>query len=67
MTTLIGSWYFTQLANSAISIEKPPSPTKATTWRSGYAICAAMAYGSPFAIDASVPDSEYICPRLTRM
>ena len=34
-TTLTGSWYFTQVANSAISIEKPPSPTNATHCRSG--------------------------------
>ena len=34
-TTLTGSWYFTQVANSAISIEKPPSPTNGTTCRSG--------------------------------
>src|SRR5215207_6468064 len=65
MTTLIGSLYLTQFANSAINIEKPPSPTNATTWRSGYATCAAIAYGRPLAIDASVPESEYICPCLT--
>jgi hypothetical protein len=43
MTILTGRRYFTAVASSAISIEKPPSPTKATTWRSGYATCAAMA------------------------
>ena len=35
MKTLTGSRYFTHVANSAISIEKPPSPTKATVWRFG--------------------------------
>src|SRR5262249_61506501 len=31
ITTLIGRLYFTAVTKSAISIEKPPSPTKATT------------------------------------
>jgi len=35
--------YLTQMANSAMSMKEPPSPTKATTWRSGWAIGAAMA------------------------
>ena len=35
MTTLIGSLCLTAVTNSPISIVNPPSPTKATTWRSG--------------------------------
>ena len=35
ITTLIGSRYFTAVANSPISIVKPPSPTNATDWRPG--------------------------------
>src|SRR5207249_3686670 len=66
-TTLTGSLYFTQVANSAMSIENPPSPTNATHCRSGYATCAAMAYGNPLAIEARLPDSEYFCPRRTGM
>ena len=53
------------MANSAISIENPPSPTKATHGRSGYAICAAIVYGRPEAMLASVPESECIWPRFT--
>ena len=34
-TILIGSLYLTAVASSPISIVNPPSPTKATTWRSG--------------------------------
>jgi hypothetical protein len=41
--TLTGSRYFTHVENSAISIENPPSPTNATDWLSGNAICAAIA------------------------
>ncbi len=41
-TIFTGSWYLTQVASSAISIEKPPSPTKPTQVRPGCAICAAM-------------------------
>ena len=58
MTTLIGSLYFTAVANSPMSMVKPPSPTKATHWRSGYATCAAIAYGRPGAIVARLPESE---------
>src|SRR5215471_5335288 len=43
ITTFTGSPYFTHVRNSPISIVKPPSPTKATTCRPGYAICAAIA------------------------
>ena len=43
MTILMGRRYFTAVGSSAISIEKPPSPTNATTWRSGRATGAAMA------------------------
>jgi hypothetical protein len=42
-TTLTGRSYFTQVANSAISMDKPPSPTNATHCRPGYATWAAMA------------------------
>src|SRR5438874_335975 len=35
MTTLIGSLYLTAVTNSAMSMEKPPSPTKAMQGRSG--------------------------------
>src|SRR5437763_10420652 len=35
MTTTIGSRYLQAVANSPISIVKPPSPTKAIDWRSG--------------------------------
>ena len=35
MTTLIGRRYFTAVANSPISMVKPPSPTKATDCRPG--------------------------------
>jgi len=35
MTILIGSRYFTAVTKSAINIENPPSPTNATTCRSG--------------------------------
>ena len=31
------------------------------------AIWAAIAYGRPLAIDANIPDREYICPRLARI
>ena len=34
-TTLMGSSYLTAVASSAMSIEKAPSPTKATHWRPG--------------------------------
>src|ERR1051325_5742234 len=50
MTTSRGRRSFTPVAGSAISREKPPSPTNATTCRSGCAIWAAIAYGSPLAI-----------------
>src|SRR5262249_48621299 len=53
-----GSLYFTQVANSAISIEKPPSPTNATDWRFGETILAAIAYGNPGAIGARVSERE---------
>src|SRR5262247_287580 len=61
--TFTGSLYFTHVANSAINMEKPPSPTNATDCRSGYAICAAIAYGKPGAMVARFPDSECIWPR----
>src|SRR5437867_6129934 len=61
--TFTGSLYLTHVANSAISMEKPPSPTNATDCRSGYAICAAIAYGNPGAIVARFPERECIWPR----
>jgi hypothetical protein len=45
----------------------PPSPTKATHCLSGYAIWAAIAYGKPHAIEASVPDTENFIPFLILM
>src|SRR5919205_2082101 len=60
--TLIGSLYCTAVANSPISIVKPPSPTNAIDCLSGKAICAAIAYGKPQAIDANVPDTENFIP-----
>ena len=39
--TLIGSLCLTAVMNSTMSIVNPPSPTKATTWRSGKATWAA--------------------------
>src|SRR5256885_333376 len=67
ITTWIGRRYFTAVANSPISIVKPPSPTNATDCRFGYAIFAAIAYGSPGAIVARLPEQENICPRLIEM
>ena len=40
--TLMGSRYFTAVANSPISIDMPPSPINATHCRAGCAICAAI-------------------------
>src|SRR5207253_921035 len=67
MTTLIGRRYLTAVANSPISIVKPPSPTNATDCRPGYAICAAIAYGSPGAIVARLPEQEKSWLRLMLM
>ena len=39
-----------------------PSPTSAITGRSGYANFAAIAYGTPGPIVASVPESDAIIP-----
>src|SRR5579863_5007191 len=49
---------------SAMSMENPPSPTNPTHCRPGYAIWAAMVYGSPGAIVARFPDKVCIWPRL---
>ena len=55
-TTFIGSSLRTAVRNSAINMAKPPSPTNAMTWRSGNACCIAMAYGSPGAMVARLPE-----------
>src|SRR6478672_9957326 len=62
--TLIGRLYCTAVANSPISMVRPPSPTNATDCLSGKAICAAIAYGKPFAILDNVPDTENFMPFL---
>ena len=45
MMTLIGSLCLTAVTNSIINIVKPPSPTNATTCRSGKATCATVRVG----------------------
>ena len=65
-TTFTGRRYWTQVANSAMSISMPPSPTNATHCRPGWATWAAIAYGSPLAIEARVPLSEKRWPRRMR-
>ena len=47
-------------------IWKAPSPTKAITGRFGCANLAAIAYGTPGPIVASVPESEAMFPRRRR-
>ncbi len=42
-TILTGRRCCTAVVNSAINMAKPPSPTRATTWRFGEASCAAIA------------------------
>ena len=42
----MGSEYFTAVASSFTEKRKPPSPTTATTCRSGSAIVAPMAAGT---------------------
>src|SRR3982750_526329 len=67
MTTRIGRLYLTAVANSPISIVKAPSPTKAIDLLSGNAICAAIEYGSPGAIVASVPEQlNFWSPCITK-
>ena len=43
----IGSRYFTAVASSLTEYMKPPSPTTQMTGRSGLAILAPMAAGTP--------------------
>ncbi|MNU10939.1 hypothetical protein D3C72_2584110 [compost metagenome] len=42
-TTTMGSSYFTAVVNSPMPMTKSPSPTPASTWRSGKANFAPMA------------------------
>src|ERR1700710_61112 len=53
----------TVISSAMLFICIAPSPTSATTARSGKANFAAMAYGTAAPIDASPPDSEHIMPR----
>jgi len=57
----------TQVAKSAINMEKPPSPAKAMHCRPGYAIWGGGDWrtASAHPMDARVPDTECICPFLT--
>src|SRR5439155_17028891 len=57
------SRYFAIVISSFIPfIWKAPSPTSAKTGRSGCANFAAIAYGTPGPIVASVPESDAIIP-----
>src|SRR3954471_14031499 len=56
----------TVMSSAMLFICMAPSPTSATTGRSGWANLAAIAYGTAAPIEASPPDSEHICPRFTR-
>jgi hypothetical protein len=67
-TTRRGSLHRSQYFATVINSLSPficiaPSPTRAMATRSGCANFAAIAYGTPAPIEASVPDSEAIIPR----
>ena len=46
------------MSSSPISMEKPPSPHSATTWRSGEPTLAPMAWGIALAIDPWLKDAR---------
>src|SRR5947199_9429902 len=57
--TFTGSLYLTHVANSAISIEKPPSPTNAPPCRTGKDPCPVTAYGKTLANDATLLECDH--------
>src|ERR1700739_546286 len=54
----------TVISSAMLFICMAPSPTNATTGRSGWANLAAIEYGTAAPIEARPPDSEHIIPRL---
>src|ERR1700740_3485723 len=52
------------ISSAMLFICMAPSPTNATTGRSGWANLAAIAYGTAAPIEARPPESEHIVPRL---
>src|SRR5947207_1754191 len=54
----------TVISSAMLFICMAPSPTSATTGRSGWANLAAIAYGTAAPIEARPPDSEHLMPRL---
>ena len=53
-TTFTGSPYWTMVRKSPMSMENPPSPAMAMTWRPRSGNCAPIAWGMALAIEPCV-------------